>query len=124
MGRIAQLLGVPLRWLDVGEGESPFGGVGRVKESTSRYLEAESDPAERPGWLWEDPRESEEAFRSYIRNVERTARGMVVDPDAVVLKELRLTMIKLTRISAQRAGRAIPLFVQVIENELIEGTFK
>jgi transcriptional regulator with XRE-family HTH domain len=86
--------------------------------------DAEGDAPEGPGWLWEDPREAEDAFRSYVRNVERSVRGMVGDPDQVKLKELRLVVIDMARSGARAAGRPVPPFVQVVENEIIAGTFR
>lgn len=137
MGRVAQLLDVPLLWLDTGAGASPFATAGvraqsatakpsGVREPRSPYPEAEGDPAEGPGWLWEDPTEAEERFRDQLRYIERSIRGMVGDPEAVQqqLKELRLVVIDMSRSGARAAGRPIPPFVQVVENEIIAGTFR
>jgi hypothetical protein len=135
------LLDVPQDWLSRGQGESPFTGAApqrRLVPKTIAQLlqsakplgqrvlerEAEGDGPEGPGWLWEDPTEAEEAFRTYIRNVERSVRGMVGDPDGVKLKELRLIVIDMARSGARAAGRPVPGFVQVVENEIIAGTFR
>lgn len=136
MARIAQLLDVPFEWLSEGVGEPP--SVADKAPKTSARLapsdrslgartgveDAEGEPPEGAGWLWEDPREAEEGFRSYIRNVERSVRGMVGDPDGVKLKELRLIVIDMARSGARAAGRQVPPFVQVVENEIISGTFR
>lgn len=143
MARLAQLLDVPFEWLAEGKGRSPFEpspGTQRVLEAVitggksiekleqrarrSEFADAAADPPEEPGWLWEDPSEAEEAFRTYIRNVERSVRGMVGDPDGVKLKELRLIVIDMARSGARAAGRPVPPFVHAVENEIISGSFK
>lgn len=100
--------------------------TGLVRESVARYGDAEGDEPEGPGWLWQDPTEAEESFRTYIRNVERSVRGMVIEPAAVEkhLKDLRLVVVDMFRSGARAAGKPIPPFVQVVENEIIAGTFR
>lgn len=98
--------------------------IGRPLGSKHLERDAETDLPEGPGWLWQDPTEAEEAFRTYIRDVERSVRGMVGDPDGVKLKELRLVVIDMARSGARAAGRPVPAFVQVVENEIIAGTFR
>jgi transcriptional regulator with XRE-family HTH domain len=126
MGRVAQILEVPVEWLADGLGPNPIrpSRPGSTRRAHAHLGDAETDQAEGAGWLWEDPREAEEAFRTYIRNVERSVRGMVGDPDGVKLKELRLIVVDMARTSARAAGRQVPAFVQVVENEVIGGTFQ
>ena len=118
--RIAAVTGRTVTWL--------VGAEGGRKTGSAEPFDADSDmpydPPEGPGWLWEEPSAVEEQFRSYIRSVEYTVRGMVGDPDQVKIKELRLITIDLARLSARSAGRPIPPFIQQIENEIIAGTFR
>jgi transcriptional regulator with XRE-family HTH domain len=139
MARLAHLLDVPMEWLAEGKGPSPL-GEGKALKAVVRFTpsggpsgrasntteEAEGDDPEGAGWLWEDPREAEDSFRSYIRGVERSVRGLVIDPVAVEkhLKELRLVVVDMFRSGARAAGKPVPPFVQVVENEIIAGTFR
>lgn len=124
--RLARYLNAPVAIFSEG-GPMPSKAVKRpapgTAPSASGLADADGDP-EGPGWLWEDPSEAEEAFRTYIRNVERSVRGMVGDPDGVKLKELRLLVIDMARSGARAAGRTIPPFVHAVENEVISGTFR
>jgi transcriptional regulator with XRE-family HTH domain len=94
-----------------------------ARSLSQTFLESGED--EGPGWLEGDESEAEDAFRSFIRGIERTIRGMVDggSPTTVTLRQLRLHAIAATRESCAAAGRAVPDFVQKVENEVIEGSF-
>src|SRR5579859_8088502 len=71
------------QWADT----EPHGGASKrsagkgalVREPESAHFEHR---AEEPGWLFGDPSEAEEQFRTALRNIERTHRAMVGDPAA------------------------------------------
>lgn len=79
------------------------------------------------GWLFGDPIEAEEQFLSFLRNIERTTRAMIGNPDLFSIEENRLNQLAVCRAamrSAELAGRPVSAWLTRIYNEVIGGTFR
>ena len=90
-------------------------------------------PSSRPvvpssdGWLFGDPNHAEEQFLSFLRNIERTTRAMVGDPDLFSSEENRINQLAVCRAamrSAELMARPVPPWLTRIYNEVIGGTFR
>ena len=89
--------------------------------------EVEDGPPEGPGWLWGDPTEAESQFLSFLRNIERTTRAMVGNPDLFSAEETRINQLAVCRAamkSHELAGEPVPEWLHRIYNELISGSFR
>jgi transcriptional regulator with XRE-family HTH domain len=101
-------------------------GASIVPRALAETLAEGSGDAEAAGWMWGEPSEAEEQFRTVIRNIEHTLRGMVGEPARVSdesLRKLRLAACRAAMESAELAGRPVPEFVHRVYNEVIEGRF-
>ncbi len=78
------------------------------------------------GWLFGDPTFAEQQFIAFLRNIERTTRAMVGDPDLFAAEEHRINQLAVCRAamrSAELAGRPVPTWLTRIHNEVIGGEF-
>lgn len=107
----------------------------RLAEATGRAVpgmrQGESgwadDSGEPTGWLFADPGEAEGQFVTFLRNIERTTRAMVGNPDLFSAEENRINQLAVCRAalrSAELAGRPVPAWLTRIHNEVIGGSFR
>ena len=79
------------------------------------------------GWVFGAPREAEEQFVSFLRNIERTTRAMVGNPDLFSAEENRTNQLAVCRgvmRSAEVAGRPVPPWLPRIYTDVIRGRFR
>ncbi len=96
----------------------------RGEPAFSRRTDAPPAPA---GWLFGDPAEAEDQFLTFLRNIERTTRAMIGNPDLFSSEENRINQLAVCRAamrSAELAGRPVPAWLTRIYNEVIGGTFR
>lgn len=108
---IEGLLQLPTKWLDQ---------RGSVQADEVPSIATENpDPA---GLVWELPeQEAAEQTRRTLRRVDEIVRGHVGAPS---LRDMQLDYLKGRFIQCEIAGRAIPAWLQLVYNEVIEGRFK
>lgn len=107
----------------VREGDAPGYGANGIPTPPATI----EGPSAVEGWLWREPGEAEQLFRTLLRNLERTTRAMVGNPDlfsAEGLRLNRLAAIDAAELSHRLGGRAIPQWLYAIKNEVITGGFR
>lgn len=99
------------------------GATASVAEPRARY-----DATGEAGFLFGEPREAAERFRTYVRfapfQVSRTMIGVDAELSQDFVRQYRLSQVELARAACRAAGQPIPDFVHQIENEIITGSFR
>lgn len=105
----------PVVLLDPEEGE-----IGQIRR----------DPDYQPegaGWAFGDPNEADEFMRTVLRNLERTTRAMVGNPDLFSVEDLRLNRLGVIRAamhSHELAGKQVPRWLRGLYDEVSDGRFR
>jgi hypothetical protein len=79
------------------------------------------------GWVFGDPNEADEFMRTVLRNLERTTRAMVGNPDLFSGEDLRLNRLGVIRAamhSHELAGKQVPRWLRGLYDEVSDGKFR